>query len=100
MHAVTARALADPGSEVILRRLFGGRLRIGAGAADGRLEIEVDGPSPEVLASQLAGLGAQIEVLGPPRTKARLAELAAELVSVYGAPDAEWTAGATSEPAG
>lgn len=98
MHAVTARALADPGSEVILRRLFGGRLRIGARAADGRLEIEVDGPSPEVLASQLAGLGAQIEVLGPPRTRARLAELAAELVSVYGAPDAEWTAGATSKP--
>ncbi|MBO0916258.1 helix-turn-helix transcriptional regulator [Streptomyces laculatispora] len=98
MHAVTARALADPAAEVILRRLFGGRLRIGAGAADGRLEIEVDGPSPEVLASQLAGLGAQIEVLGPPRTRARLAELAAELASVYGVPDAEWTAGAISEP--
>ncbi|MEV0783493.1 WYL domain-containing protein [Streptomyces sp. NPDC050423] len=89
MHAVTARALADPGAEAVLQRLFGGRLRIGAGAGDGRLEIEVDGPSPEVLASQLAGLGAQVEVLGPPRTRARLAELAAELASVYAFPESE-----------
>ncbi|MFF3177808.1 helix-turn-helix transcriptional regulator [Streptomyces sp. NPDC057900] len=87
MHAVTARALADPGTETVLQRLFGGRLRIGAVGADGRLEIEVDGPTPEVLAAQLAGLGAGVEVLGPPGTRARLAELAAELASVYGVPD-------------
>ncbi|MFJ1901376.1 helix-turn-helix transcriptional regulator [Streptomyces sp. NPDC088115] len=89
MHAVTARALADPGTETVLRRLFGGRLRIAAVGADGRLQIEVDGPTPEVLAAQLAGLGAGVEVLGPPGTRARLAELAAELASVYGAPDAD-----------
>lgn len=86
MHAVTVRALAAPGAEAILQRLFGGRLRIGPGLTDGRLEIEVDGPSAEVLASQLAGLGAQIEVLGPPGARARLAELAAELAAVYGVP--------------
>lgn len=86
MHAVTARALADPGAEAVLQRLFGGRLRIGAVGADGRLEIEVDGPTPEALASQLAGLGARVEVTGPPGTRARLAELAAELGSLYGDP--------------
>ncbi|WP_406451521.1 WYL domain-containing protein [Streptomyces sp. NBC_00876] len=86
MHAVTVRGRAEPGAEAVLQRLFGGRLRIGPVLADGWTGIEMDGPSAEVVASQLAGLGARVEVLDPPGTRARLAELAAELAALYGTP--------------
>ncbi|WP_393058964.1 hypothetical protein [Streptomyces sp. LN549] len=76
----------EPGAEVVLLRLFGGRLRIGPARADGWPGIEVDGPSAEVLASQPAGLGARVEVFGPEGTRARLAEPAAEPAAVCGTP--------------
>ncbi|MER5460442.1 WYL domain-containing protein [Streptomyces sp. NPDC002668] len=85
MLAATVRARAERGAEPVLQGLFGGRLRIvGSLAADGRLEIEIDGPSPEIVAAQLAGLGARVEVLDPPEARERLAQLAAELTAVYG----------------
>ncbi|WP_181923482.1 helix-turn-helix transcriptional regulator [Streptomyces inhibens] len=86
MHAVTVRARAEPGAEAILQRLFGGRLRIGRPHPDEWMDIEVDGPSPEVLAAQLAGLGARIEVLDPPEAREWLARLAIELATIYGTP--------------
>ncbi|WP_327249537.1 WYL domain-containing protein [Streptomyces sp. NBC_01320] len=58
-------------------------MRIGRELADGRVEIEADGPSLDVLARQLAGLGSQVEVLGPPEARKRLAYLAGELASLY-----------------
>ncbi|MCX4825511.1 WYL domain-containing protein [Streptomyces sp. NBC_01142] len=84
MVAATVRARAEPGAEPILEGLFGGRLRIGRSLADGWREIEIDGPSPDVLAAQLAGLGARVEVLEPPAARERLARLAVELATVYG----------------
>lgn len=105
MAAAMVRAVADADAEPLLRRLFGGRLRVDppeaepaaktdtsasaeADAPDNRasirIRIEVDGPSPEVVAAQLAGLGARVEVLHPPEARAALAGIAAALTAVYG----------------
>ncbi|MFE0381477.1 WYL domain-containing protein [Streptomyces inhibens] len=61
-------------------------MRIGRPHPDGWMDIEIDGPSPEVLAAQLAGLGARVEVLDPPEARERLARLAIELATLYGTP--------------
>jgi predicted DNA-binding transcriptional regulator YafY len=86
MHAATVRALTEPGALPILERMMGARLRITGTCPDGRRTIEVDGPTPGVIASQLAGLGARVEVLEPPEARARLAELAGELAALYARP--------------
>ncbi|MGW8767456.1 helix-turn-helix transcriptional regulator [Streptomyces sp. NPDC055815] len=88
LHAATVRARAEPGAMPILERLFDGRLHVGPILPDGWTEIRVDGPTPEVVATQLAGLGARIEVLEPPEARERLACLAVELARVYGPPGA------------
>ncbi|MFD5748822.1 helix-turn-helix transcriptional regulator [Streptomyces sp. NPDC127033] len=88
MRAVTVRARAERGAEALLRGLFTGRLRLGGPLPRGWMEFEVDGPTPEVLAAQLAGLGARIEVLAPPAARAHLARLGAELAALYGPPTA------------
>ncbi|MFC1434148.1 helix-turn-helix transcriptional regulator [Streptacidiphilus sp. N1-3] len=84
MLAATVRGRAEGSTEAVLEGLFGSRLRLGRTLADGWVEIEVDGPSAEVLAAQLAGLGARVEILEPPAARARLAALAAELAALYG----------------
>ncbi|MFI1105507.1 helix-turn-helix transcriptional regulator [Streptomyces melanogenes] len=84
MRGATVRGRAEPTAGRVLGVLFGGRLRLGGERADGWLEMEIDGPSPEVMAAQLAGLGARVEVLEPPEARARLAELGAELAGLYG----------------
>lgn len=84
MLAATVRGRAEAEALPVLQRLLGGRLRVGAPGGDGRLEIEVDGPSVEVLAAQLAGFGARVEVLEPAEARERLARLARELAAVYG----------------
>ncbi|MFD9487494.1 helix-turn-helix transcriptional regulator [Streptomyces sp. NPDC059991] len=84
MRGATVRGRAEPAAGRVLGVLFGGRLRLGGERADGWLEMEIDGPSPEVVAAQLAGLGARVEILEPPRARERLAQLAAELAALYG----------------
>ncbi|MFJ8383894.1 helix-turn-helix transcriptional regulator [Streptomyces sp. NPDC094438] len=86
MLAATVHARAEAGAETVLRGLFGGRLCIGQSLPNGQMEIEVDGPSPEVVAAQLAGLGRRVEVLAPPEARQRLAALAGELAGIYGPP--------------
>ena len=83
--AATVTARADQDALPVLQRLFGGRLNIGRLLADGMREIEAAGPSVEVLAAQLAGLGAQVEVVGPPQAREYLARLGRELMTRYGA---------------
>lgn len=63
MLAATVRARAERGALPILRGLLGARLRTGRDLADGWVEFEADGPSVDVLAAQLAGLGSRIEVM-------------------------------------
>jgi len=66
-------------------RLFGGRLRTGRTLSDGWTEIEVDGPSPEIVAAQLAG-SERASRYWSPGSRERLARLAYELASLYGPP--------------
>ncbi|GGP32477.1 transcriptional regulator [Streptomyces melanogenes] len=84
MRGAIVRGRAEPTAGRVLGMLFGGRLRLGGERADGWLEMEIDGPSPEVVAAQLAGLGARVEVLEPPEARERLARLGAELAALYG----------------
>lgn len=86
MLAATVRGRAAPGTEGVLEGLFGGRIRYGAAEpdADGWRTVELDGPSPEIIAARLAGLGARVELLEPPEARAALARIAAELGALYG----------------
>lgn len=84
LSAVNVRAHADPDALPVLRQLLGGRLRTGEVQPDGRVAFTADGPSVEVLAAQLAGLGARIEVLGPPEARESLVRLGRSLAAVYG----------------
>jgi predicted DNA-binding transcriptional regulator YafY len=83
---VRARALASPGAAQLCRWILGNRLRIGAPAADGRVEIELRGHRIDSLAGEIAGVGAGIEVLDPPELRDRLARVGAELTGLYGGP--------------
>jgi predicted DNA-binding transcriptional regulator YafY len=76
-------ALVDARAVRVLRWMFGSRVTIGSTAGDGRVAIEVRGHHVHSLAGELAGLGSQVEVLGPPEVRARLAEVGAELVARY-----------------
>ncbi|GAA0596925.1 helix-turn-helix transcriptional regulator [Streptomyces crystallinus] len=84
MRGATVRGRAEPTAERVLGVLFGGRLRLGGQRGDGWLDMEIDGPSPEVVAAQLAGLGARVEILEPVEAREHLARLAAELTTLYG----------------
>ncbi|MEU7296478.1 WYL domain-containing protein [Streptomyces exfoliatus] len=84
MVATTVRGRVAPGTEGILEGLLGGRIRYGERAPDGWRPIEADGPSPEVIAAQLAGLGARVELLEPPEARAALSRIGTELTSLYG----------------
>lgn len=83
MVATTVRGRVAPGTESVLEGLFGGRIRYGERAPDGWAPVEIDGPSPEVVAAQLAGLGARVELLAPPEARAALARVGAELTALY-----------------
>ncbi|MFF3659708.1 helix-turn-helix transcriptional regulator [Streptomyces olivochromogenes] len=84
LTAATVRARADRDALPVLRQLLGGRLRTGEVQIDGRVEFMADGPSVEVLAAQLAGLGSRVEVLDPPEARESLVRLGRSLTAVYG----------------
>ncbi|MER5408159.1 WYL domain-containing protein [Streptomyces sp. NPDC002769] len=87
LSAASVRARADADALPVLRQLLGGRLRTGEVQPDGRVAFTADGPSVEVLAAQLAGLGARIEVLDPPEARESLVRLGRSLTAVYGGYD-------------
>ncbi|MFI1400096.1 helix-turn-helix transcriptional regulator [Streptomyces sp. NPDC020681] len=99
MLAATVRARAERAAEPLLQGLFGGRLRIVRPLPDGWTELEIDGPSPEIVAAQLAGLGSRVEVLAPPEARERLARLAAELATMYGPPGGSGPGRSPDDPA-
>ncbi|MEU9453569.1 YafY family protein [Streptomyces sp. NPDC048277] len=86
LFAATVQAWAEPDALSLLQQLFGGRLSIGRLLPDGRREIEAAGPSVEVLAAQLAGLGTRVEVVGPPLAREHLARLGRALTARYEEP--------------
>jgi predicted DNA-binding transcriptional regulator YafY len=78
------RALVDDGAVGVLRMMFGRRVRIGPPTEDGRVEVEVRGHHVPALAGELAGLGGRVEVLEPAEVRTRMAQIGAELSSLYG----------------
>ena len=80
---IWARGLATPGILNPLRWTFGTRLRIGPPQDDGRIEFEAGEWNEHALAAQLAGFGAEIDVLEPDSMRERLAQIGRELVATY-----------------
>jgi predicted DNA-binding transcriptional regulator YafY len=80
------RGLADPALLPVLRIRLGARLEVGPENPDGRVEVEVVGPSIDMLVSELAGFGSRLLLLDPPAVRTRLAGLADELARLYAAP--------------
>lgn len=67
----------------VLRWVFPRRTAAGEPDAAGCVEVKVRGESTEMLAVQLAGFGARVEVVRPPEVRQRLAEIGRELTSRY-----------------
>ena len=82
---VTARALIDPSMLSVMRMLLGERVHIGAGTADGRIELMLRGHSERSLAGEIAGIGAALEVLEPEGVRAALVTVGRELIARYDA---------------
>jgi predicted DNA-binding transcriptional regulator YafY len=83
---VLAAALVQPDMVWLCRSVFGNRVRIGPTGADGRVEVELRGHSPRSLAAEAAGMGAMLDVVGPPEVRQHLAAIGAELVDLYADP--------------
>lgn len=81
---VLASALVAPDAVWLCRSIFGSRVRIGPAGDDGRVEVELRGHTARSLAAEAAGLGALVEILGPPEVCEHLAAVGAELVALYG----------------
>ncbi|BEL06743.1 WYL domain-containing protein [Actinoplanes sichuanensis] len=81
-----AQAVCAPHWIGNLRIAFGGRLEVGGAAADGRIEVVIRGHDEDMLAGELAGLIAWVEVTGPPGVRHRLAALGEALVERYRRP--------------
>jgi hypothetical protein len=56
-------------------------------AEDGRIRLRLSAPTPLMIAQQLAGFGAAVDVEGPASVTAALARLGAELVDRYRGPE-------------
>ncbi|MEU0504184.1 YafY family protein [Nocardia sp. NPDC005998] len=82
--ATSATALIAPRLLPILRKQQGRHCEVDGPVADGRMQVRVTAPTPRMIAQQLAGWGAEIEVLAPRSVQAELAVLGAELVDRYG----------------
>jgi predicted DNA-binding transcriptional regulator YafY len=81
---VRAQAAAEPRVVRLLRWVFDTLVRVGPMRPDGRVDVEIAGPNIDALAGQLAGFGADVEVLEPEALRAELAGIGRELVARYG----------------
>ena len=82
---VRVRVAAEVGVVARLRWVFDTLVRVGPAQPDGRVEVEVAGPSLAALAGQLAGFGAQLEIIEPEEMRVELARIGHELAATYGA---------------
>ncbi len=82
--ATSATARIAPSLLPVLRDQQGRHCEVDGPVADGRVQVRITAPTPRMIAQQLAGWGAEIEVLGPPEVCEELARLGAELVRRYG----------------
>ncbi|MEV6336325.1 YafY family protein [Nocardia vinacea] len=82
--ATSATALIAPQLLPVLRKQQGRHCEVDGPVADGRVQVRITAPTPRMIAQQLAGWGAEIEVLAPQSVQAELAVLGAELIDRYG----------------
>jgi len=66
----------------VLRRQFGRHCAV-VGERDGRATVRVSAPEPVMVAQELAGWGAGLEVVGPEVVRAELARIGRELCARY-----------------
>ncbi|GAB2675007.1 helix-turn-helix transcriptional regulator [Nocardia goodfellowii] len=83
--AVSATALISAQLLPVLRDQQGRHCEVDGPVPDGRVQVRVTAPTPNMVARQLAGWGSDVEVLGPPSVRAELAALGSALVRQYGA---------------
>jgi predicted DNA-binding transcriptional regulator YafY len=76
-------AAVEPGIVHVLRWMFDRQIDVGAPRLDGRLPVTIGGQSTEIIAVQLAGFGAQIEVTAPSTAREHLARIGSELCARY-----------------
>ncbi len=76
--------LADPGIIDALYWVFEGQVEVAEAAGGGRLPVTVRGHRVESLAAQLAPFGRRLEILAPSEARAHIAQLAHDLVQLYG----------------
>ena len=69
--------------EPVLRDMFGRHFELDGPAGDGLVRVRVSAPTPLMVAQNLAGWGAMIDVEGPDEVRAELARLGAALVDRY-----------------
>ncbi len=81
---VRVLAAADVSVVQLLRWVFDTKVRVGPARPEGRIDVEVAGASVGALAGQLAGFGARLEVFEPVGVREELAQIADELVAIYG----------------
>lgn len=77
------QALAAPGVVDVLRWVFERQVEVGTADPDGRVPVRVSGPSIEIVAAQLAGFGADLEITAPEEARSALARIGRELVTRY-----------------
>jgi predicted DNA-binding transcriptional regulator YafY len=77
------RAKAAPGIVQLLRWVLGTRVRIGPTGGDGLVEVELRGHHAAAIAGEIAGFGADLEVLEPQEVRDELARIGRELVDRY-----------------
>ncbi len=77
------QALVPADQVDLLRMILGRRLEIGGPVADERIEVVIRAHNAEAIAGELGGLGARIEVLGPPEVREVLARIGRELTARY-----------------
>jgi predicted DNA-binding transcriptional regulator YafY len=99
---LAATVLVDPAVAHVVHDQFGRHCRDLGPTADGRTRLEVQAPTPLMVAQPLAGWGAGLEVEGPPEVCAELARLGRELVARYGTAARAGTAArdSTADPEG
>jgi predicted DNA-binding transcriptional regulator YafY len=80
---LSATVLLEDRFVPVLRDHFGRHCEVEGPVGDGRMRVRVAAPTPLMIAQQLAGWGAQVEVVAPESLKAELARIGAELVERY-----------------
>jgi predicted DNA-binding transcriptional regulator YafY len=80
---LTADVVLDRRYFGVLRDRFGRHCELVAELPDDRVRARVAAPAPIMIAQELAGWGALVEVESPDSVKAELARLGSELVARY-----------------